>query len=82
MTLLTKLSERSTWTGLGKVMLSAGVLYAGQTACGAQPGVDVSSITLGQIAGHLGMTDLLGVVGMLLGGYDVVRKEGGNATAP
>lgn len=74
-TLITKLSERSTWTGLGKVLLSAGVLYAGQTACGAQPGVDVSSITLGQIAGHLGMTDALGALGLLLGGYDIARKE-------
>lgn len=74
-TLITKLSERSTWTGLAKTAIGVGVLYAGQTACGAQPGVDVSSITLGQIAGHLGMTDLLGTLALLVGGYDIARKE-------
>lgn len=76
--IIEKLKEKSTWTGLGKVLLSAGVLYAGQGACAAQPGIDVSSITLGQIAGHLGMTDLIGVAGLLLGGYDVARKEAPN----
>lgn len=76
--IIEKLKEKSTWTGLGKVLLSVGVLYAGQGACASQPGVDVSAITLGQLAGHLGMTDLLGAVGLLLGSYDVVRKEGGN----
>lgn len=76
--IIEKLSEKSTWTGTGKVVLGAVLLYIGQGACGAQPGIDVSSITLGQIAGHLGLTDLIGVAGLLLGGYDVVRKEGGN----
>ncbi len=74
----TKLAEKSTWTGLGKALLGAGVLYIGQTTCGAQPGVDVSSITLGQVAGHLGMTDLLGTLSLLIGGYDIARKEDPN----
>lgn len=76
--IIEKLSEKSTWTGAGKAVLGAVLLYIGQGACGAQPGIDVSSITLGQVAGHLGLTDLIGVAGLLLGGYDVVRKEGGN----
>lgn len=83
MTLMNKLAEPSTWTGLGKAVLGAAVLYVGQGACGAQPGVDLGSITLGQLAGHLGLTDALGLAGLLLGGYDVVRKEGGRvAPAP
>lgn len=69
-----KLSERSTWTGLGKVLISAGVIYAGQTACGA----DLSSMTLGE----LGLTDALGVLGLVLGGYDIARKETPDAAAP
>lgn len=75
MDLMTKLSEKSTWTGALKALVGVGVLYAGQTSCGAQPGVDLSSITLGQLAGHLGLTDVLGTIGLLVGGYDVVRKE-------
>jgi hypothetical protein len=75
----TKLAEKSTWTGLIQAVLGAGVLYAGQSLCGAQPGVDLSTVTLGQIAGHLGMTDVLGTLALLVGGYDIVRKEGSNA---
>ncbi len=71
----TKLAEPSTWTGLFKLVAGVAVLYTGQTACGAQPSVDLSGITLGQIAGHLGLTDLLGSAALLVGGYDVVRKE-------
>ena len=68
--------QRGQQLGIGAVQ--AQPVARGQGACAAQPGVDVSAITLGQLAGHLGMTDLLGAVGLLLGGYDVVRKEGGN----
>lgn len=79
-TITTKAREPSTWTGLTKIAVAAGLLYAG-TGCAAP--VDIASMTLGELAGKLGWTDGLATLGLLAGAYDVVRKEGGtHAPAP
>lgn len=74
--LLAKLAEPSTKTGLGKVLLSAGVIYAGldASACAA-PGAPLLDMSLRDLADHFGLTGGLGALGVLLGVYDVLRPE-------
>jgi hypothetical protein len=72
-TITTKASEPSTWTGLAKIAVAVGLLYAGN-GCAAP--TDIASLTLGDLASKFGLTDGLAALGLLIGAYDVARKEG------
>lgn len=76
MTIIEKLQERSTWTGIGKVLISSAVLYAAPS-CGA-PAPDIMTMPVGELLNRVGLVDIAGVAGLLLGGYDVARKEAPN----
>ncbi len=76
MNIIGKLHERSTWTGLGKVVLSGLFLYAAPS-CGA-PAQDFMAMPVGDLLKMVGVPEAAGVLGLLLGGYDIARKEAPN----